>query len=60
MGEEEFEIIANRIADVLDNISDSELHSKIKDEMRELASNLSSMIELYIKISYGFNDRQLR
>jgi len=39
MGEEEFEIIANRIADVLDNISDSELHSKIKDEMRELASN---------------------
>ena len=37
MKEAEFEIIANRIADVLDNISDSELHAKIKDEMRELA-----------------------
>ncbi len=39
MKEAEFEIIANRIADVLDNINDSELHAKIKDEMRELASN---------------------
>ena len=39
MKEVEFEIIANRIADVLDNINDSELHAKIKDEMRELASN---------------------
>jgi len=37
MKEAEFEIIANRIADVLDNINDSELHAKIKDEMRELA-----------------------
>ncbi len=37
MKEAEFEIIANRIADVLDNISDSELHAKIKEEMRELA-----------------------
>ena len=37
MKEAEFEIIANKIADVLDNISDSELHSKIKDEMKELA-----------------------
>ena len=37
MKEAEFEIIANRIADVLDNISDSELHAKIKDEMKELA-----------------------
>ena len=39
MREAEFEIIANRIADVLDNINDSELHANIKDEMRELASN---------------------
>ena len=39
MKEGEFEIIANRIADVLDNIDDSKLHAKIKDEMRELASN---------------------
>jgi len=39
MREREFKIIANRIADVLDNINDSALHAKIKDEMRELASN---------------------
>ena len=37
MKEAEFEIIANRIADVLDNISDSTLHAKIKEEMKELA-----------------------
>jgi glycine hydroxymethyltransferase len=39
MKEAEFEIIANKIADVLDNVNDSELHAKIKDEMKELASN---------------------
>ncbi len=39
MKEREFEIIANRIADVLDNINDSKLHAEIKEEMRELASN---------------------
>jgi len=39
MKEAEFEIIANKIADVLDNINDSELHAKIKEEMKELASN---------------------
>ncbi len=38
MKEPEFEIIANRIADVLDNINDHELHAKIKEEMKELAS----------------------
>ena len=38
MKEPEFKIIANKIADVLDNIEDSELHAKIKDEMKELAS----------------------
>jgi glycine hydroxymethyltransferase len=37
MKEAEFEIIGNKIADVLDNINDSELHATIKDEMRELA-----------------------
>ncbi len=39
MKEAEFEIIANKIADVLENIDDSKLHATIKDEMRELASN---------------------
>ena len=39
MKEAEFEIIANKIADVLDNINDSALHAKIKEEMKELASN---------------------
>lgn len=37
MKEKEFDIIANKIADVLDNINDKELHLKIKDEMKELA-----------------------
>ena len=39
MGTDEFEIIANKIADVLDNIEDTNLQNKIKDEMKELASN---------------------
>jgi len=39
MKEAEFDIIANKIADVLDNINDAELHAQIKTEMRELASN---------------------
>lgn len=39
MKEAEFEIIANKIADVLDNISNVELHSQIKAEMKTLASN---------------------
>ncbi|MCK4442856.1 MAG: serine hydroxymethyltransferase [Sulfurovaceae bacterium] len=39
MKENELEVISNKIADVLDNIEDSELHAKIKDEMKELASN---------------------
>jgi len=37
MKENEFEIIANKIADVLDNINDSALQVKIKEEMKELA-----------------------
>ncbi len=39
MKTEEFSKIANKIADVLDNIEDSTLHAKIKDEMKELANN---------------------
>jgi glycine hydroxymethyltransferase len=39
MKEAEFELIANKIADVLDNINDDTLHAKIKEEMKELASN---------------------
>ncbi len=38
MKEKEFDIIANKIADVLDNIEDEALHVKIKDEMKVLAS----------------------
>lgn len=39
MKEKEFEIIANKIADVLDNINDTSLHAAIKKEMKELASH---------------------
>ena len=39
MKEKEFEIIANKIADVLDNINDEAMQAKIKEEMKLLASN---------------------
>jgi len=39
MKTKEFKIIANKIADILDNINDEDLQIKIKDEMKELASN---------------------
>jgi glycine hydroxymethyltransferase len=39
MKEKEFETIANKIADVLDNINDTALHAKIKEEMKALASH---------------------
>jgi glycine hydroxymethyltransferase len=39
MKEKEFELIANRIADVLDDINNTELQAKIKDELKELAQN---------------------
>ena len=39
MKEKEFEIIANKIADILDDIENSSLQQKIKDEMKDLASN---------------------
>lgn len=38
MKENEFELIANKIADVLDNIEDEKLQTKIKEELKELAS----------------------
>ncbi|WP_457603253.1 serine hydroxymethyltransferase [Nitratifractor sp.] len=37
MKEKEFELIANRICDVLDHIDDHELQAKIREEMRQLA-----------------------
>ena len=37
MKEKEFELIAERISDVLDNIDDSNLHERIRQEMRDLA-----------------------
>ncbi len=39
MKEKEFEIIANKIADVLDNVNDAALHATIKDEMKVLAQD---------------------
>jgi len=39
MKEAEFEIIANKIADVLDNVNDTALHATIKDEMKILAQD---------------------
>ncbi|RAX54465.1 serine hydroxymethyltransferase [Helicobacter sp. 16-1353] len=39
MKEKEFEWIANKICDVLDNIEDKNLHAKIKQEIKEFSSN---------------------
>jgi glycine hydroxymethyltransferase len=39
MKEAEFETIANKIADVLDNVNDAALHATIKDEMKVLAQD---------------------
>jgi len=39
MKEKEFELIANKIADVLDDINNTELQMKIKNELKELAKN---------------------
>jgi glycine hydroxymethyltransferase len=39
MKEKEFELIANKMADVLDDINNTELHTKIKEELKELAQN---------------------
>jgi len=39
MIEKEFEIIANKIADILDNIEDTALQATIKQEMKSLAQN---------------------
>ncbi|MDK9694355.1 MAG: serine hydroxymethyltransferase [Sulfurimonas sp.] len=39
MKEKEFEFIANKIADVLDDINNTELQSSVKKELKELAQN---------------------
>ena len=39
MKEKEFELIANKICDVLDNIEDTTLHAKINKELEDLAGN---------------------
>jgi len=39
MKEKEFELIANKIADVLDDINNTELQAKVKVELEELARN---------------------
>jgi len=39
MKEKEFELIANRMADVLDDINNTELQAKIKEELKALAQN---------------------
>ena len=39
MKEKEFELIANKICDVLDNIEDTKLQEKISKELEILASN---------------------
>ncbi|MGD9553667.1 MAG: aminotransferase class I/II-fold pyridoxal phosphate-dependent enzyme, partial [Arcobacteraceae bacterium] len=48
MKEKEFEIIANKICDVLDNINDTKLHAKVNKELEELASNFV----VYTKSTY--------
>ncbi|RXJ90375.1 serine hydroxymethyltransferase [Arcobacter sp. CECT 8983] len=39
MKEKEFEFIANKIADILDDINNTDLQEQIKGELKELASN---------------------
>jgi len=39
MKEKEFELIGNKMADVLDDINNTELQAKIKEELKELAQN---------------------
>ena len=48
MKEKEFELIANKICDVLDNIEDTALHTKISKELEELASKFV----IYSKSTY--------
>ena len=39
MGEKEFEIIANKISDILDDISNEDLQKNVKEELQTLAQN---------------------
>ncbi len=48
MKENEFEIIGNKIADVLDDINNTELQTKVKEELKQLARNFV----IYTKSTY--------
>ena len=48
MKEAEFEIIANKISDVLSDINNAELQSRVKAELKELASKFI----IYDKATY--------
>jgi glycine hydroxymethyltransferase len=48
MKEAEFEFIANKIADILDDINNTELQEKVKKELEELASKFV----VYTKSTY--------
>ena len=39
MKEKEFELIANKMADVLDDINNTDLQATIKEELKALAQN---------------------
>jgi glycine hydroxymethyltransferase len=39
MKEKEFELIANKMADILDDINNTQLQAKIKEELKDLAQN---------------------
>ena len=55
MKEKEFEIIANKIADVLDDINNTELQAKSKRRVKRVSSKLCYLqpINLLIKIKKG-------
>jgi glycine hydroxymethyltransferase len=48
MKEKEFEFIANKICDVLDNIDNTKIHLEIKEELRKLANKFV----IYTKATY--------
>ena len=48
MKENEFELIAGKIADVLDDINNTQLQEKVKKELEELAQNFV----IYTKSTY--------
>jgi glycine hydroxymethyltransferase len=48
MKEKEFEIIANKIADILDDINNTQLQETIKEELKQLAQKFV----IYSKSTY--------